>query len=145
MTVRLPDLAAAAPFYGRQAKAEDVAKIEAPLPLHCAGLDRRINQGWPTYEAAPKAHGKEDTAHIYPGVNHGCHNDTTPRYDAAAAELAWTRAVAFSNAKPAWASGTGRNGPRRRVAGPVASVNTARQSARRLPFPSAGLGYLRNV
>ena len=99
MTVRLPDLAAAAPFYGRQVKAEDVARIEAPLLLHFAGLDRRINQGWPTYEAAPKAHGKEYTAHIYPGVNHGFHNDTTPRYDAAAAELAWMRTVDFFDAK----------------------------------------------
>lgn len=99
MAVRLPDLAAAAPFYGRQAKAEDVAKIRAPLLLHYAGLDRRINQGWPAYEAALKAHGKEFTAHIYPGVNHGFHNDTTPRYDAAAAELAWTRTMDFFNAK----------------------------------------------
>ena len=99
MAVRLPDLAASAPFYGRQAKAEDVAKIEAPLLLHYAGLDRRINQGWPAYEAALKAHGKEYTAHIYPGVNHGFHNDTTPRYDAAAAELAWTRTVDFFDQK----------------------------------------------
>ncbi len=99
MAVRLPDLAAAAPFYGRQAKAGDVPKIQAPLLLHYAGLDRRINQGWPAYEAALKAHGKEYTAHIYPGVNHGFHNDTTPRHDAAAAELAWTRTVDFFNAK----------------------------------------------
>ncbi len=99
MTVRLPDLAASAPFYGRQAKAEDVPRIEAPLLLHYAGLDQRINQGWPAYETALKAHGKEYTAHIYPGVNHGFHNDTTPRHDAAAAELAWTRTVDFFNAK----------------------------------------------
>lgn len=99
MAVRLPDLAASVPFYGRQASAEDVAKIEAPLLLHYAGLDRRINQGWPEYEAALKAQGKEYTAHIYPGVNHGFHNDTTPRYDAAAAELAWARTIDFFNAK----------------------------------------------
>ncbi|MHA1153159.1 MAG: YghX family hydrolase [Alphaproteobacteria bacterium] len=99
MAVRLPDLAASAPFYGRQAKAEDVAKIQAPLLLHYAGLDQRINKGWPDYEAALKAHGKEYTAHVYPEVNHGFHNDTTPRYDAAAAELAWTRTVDFFNAK----------------------------------------------
>ena len=99
MAVRLPDLAASVPFYGSQPKAEDVAKIQAPLLLHYAGLDKRINQGWPDYEAALKAHGKEYTAHIYPGVNHGFHNDTTPRYDAAAAELAWTRSVNFFNAK----------------------------------------------
>ena len=99
MAVRLPDLAASVPFYGRQAKAEDVPKIQAPLLLHYAGLDQRINKGWPEYEAALKAHGKEYTAHIYPGVNHGFHNDTTPRYDAVAAELSWTRTIEFFDAK----------------------------------------------
>ncbi len=99
MAVRLPDLAAAAPFYGGHAKAEDVPKIQAPLLLHYAGLDKRVNRGWPEFEAALKAHGKEYTAHVYPGVNHGFHNDTTPRHDAAAAELAWTRTVDFFNAK----------------------------------------------
>ena len=99
MAVRLPGLAASVPFYGRQAKAEDVSKIQAPLLLHYAGLDQRINKGWPDYEAALKAHGKDYTAHLYPGVNHGFHNDTTPRYDAASAELAWTRTVDFFNAK----------------------------------------------
>ena len=99
MAVRLPDLAASVPFYGRQAKAEDVPKIQAPLLLHYAGLDQRINKGWPDYEVALKAHGKDYTAHLYPGVNHGFHNDTTPRYDAASAELAWSRTVEFFNAK----------------------------------------------
>jgi carboxymethylenebutenolidase len=99
MAVRLPDLAASVPFYGRQAKAEDVPKIQAPLLLHYAGLDQRVNKGWPDYEAALKAHGKDYTAHLYPGVNHGFHNDTTPRYDAASAELAWSRTVEFFNAK----------------------------------------------
>ena len=99
MAVRLPDLAASVPFYGRQAKAEDVPKIQAPLLLHYAGLDQRINKGWPEYEAALKAHGKEYTAHLYPGVNHGFHNDTTPRYDAVAAELSWTRTIEFFDAK----------------------------------------------
>ena len=99
MAVRLPDLAASVPCYGRQAKAEDVPKIQAPLLLHYAGLDQRINKGWPEYEAALKVHGKEYTAHIYPGVNHGFHNDTTPRYDAAAAELAWKRTIEFFDAK----------------------------------------------
>ena len=99
MAVRLPNLTASVPFYGRQAKAEDVPKIQAPLLLHYAGLDQRINKGWPEYEAALKAHGKEYTAHIYPGVNHGFHNDTTPRYDAAAAELAWKRTIEFFDAK----------------------------------------------
>ena len=99
MAVQYPDLAAAVPFYGRQAKAEDVAKIQAPLLLHYAGLDERINGGWPDYEAALKASGKDYTAHIYPDVNHGFHNDTTPRYDKAAAKLAWERTIAFFNEK----------------------------------------------
>lgn len=99
MAVRLPDLAAAAPFYGRQPKAAEVSKIRAPLLLHYAGLDKRINQGWPAFEAALKAQGKEHAAHIYPGVNHGFHNDTTPRYDEAAAKLAWSRTVDFFKAK----------------------------------------------
>ena len=99
LAVRLPELAAAVPFYGRQPKAADVPAIKAPLLLHYAGLDRRINAGWPAYEAALKAHGKEYTAHLYPNVNHGFHNDTTPRYDAASAELAWRRTIDFFGAK----------------------------------------------
>lgn len=95
MAVRLPGLAASVPFYGRQAATEDVPKIQAPLLLHYAGLDERINAGWPEYEAALKANGKDYTAHIYPDVNHGFHNDTTPRYDAEAATLAWDRTIAF--------------------------------------------------
>jgi carboxymethylenebutenolidase len=99
MAVRLPDLAAAVPFYGRQPTAEETAKIKAPLLLHYAGLDKRINQGWPDYEKALKAHNKEFTAHIYPEVNHGFHNDTTARYDEAAAELAWQRTIDFFKQK----------------------------------------------
>ncbi len=95
MAVRLPDLAASVPFYGRQPTAADVPKIKAPLLLHYAALDKRVNAGWPDYEAALKANGKKYTAHMYPEVNHGFHNDTTPRYDKAAAELAWSRTVAF--------------------------------------------------
>ncbi len=95
MAVRFPGLSAAAAFYGRQPSTADVARIRAPLLLHYAGLDRRINGGWPAYEAALKEHGKEYTAHVYSGVNHGFHNDTTPRYDAAAAKLAWDRTIAF--------------------------------------------------
>ncbi len=95
MAVRIPELAAAAPFYGRQPATADVARIRAPLLLHYAGLDRRINSGWPAYEAALKKHGKDYTAHVYPGVNHGFHNHTTPRYDEAAAKLAWDRTIAF--------------------------------------------------
>lgn len=93
IAVAYPELGASVPFYGRQPKAEDVAKINAPLLLHYAELDSRINEGWPDYEAALKAAGKTYEAHVYPGVNHGFHNDTTPRYDAAAAELAWSRTI----------------------------------------------------
>ena len=99
MAVRFPDLAASVPFYGRQAAAADVPKIKAPLLIHYAGLDERINAGWPDYEAALKANGKEYTAHMYPDVNHGFHNDTTPRYDKEAAELAWSRTIAFFKEK----------------------------------------------
>ncbi|WP_114196160.1 YghX family hydrolase [Edaphovirga cremea] len=91
--VAYPELAAAVPFYGRQPKSEDVPRIKAPLLLHYAALDTRINEGWPAYEAALKAAGKTYEAYIYPGVNHGFHNDTTPRYDEAAAKLAWDRTI----------------------------------------------------
>ncbi|PPC78707.1 dienelactone hydrolase [Pokkaliibacter plantistimulans] len=91
--VAYPELAAAVPFYGRQPKAEDVARIKAPLLLHYAELDTRINEGWPAYEAALKADGKVYEAYVYPKVNHGFHNDSTPRYDEAAAKLAWDRTL----------------------------------------------------
>lgn len=97
LAVAYPELSASVPFYGRQASAEDVPKIQAPLMLQYAELDTRINEGWPAYEAALKEHGKDYVAHIYPGVNHGFHNDSTPRYDEAAAELAWDRTIAFFN------------------------------------------------
>jgi carboxymethylenebutenolidase len=93
--VAYPELGAAVPFYGRQPKAEDVPRIRAPLLLHYAELDTRINEGWPAYESALKAAGKTYEAHVYPGVNHGFHNDTTPRYDEAAARLAWDRTIAW--------------------------------------------------
>lgn len=99
MAVRLPDLAAAVPFYGGQPTAEDVPKIKAPLLLHYAGLDTRVNEGWPAYEKALKENKKEFTVHMYPEVNHGFHNDSTPRFDKAAAELAWQRTVDFFKAK----------------------------------------------
>lgn len=99
MAVRIPDLAAAVPFYGGQPAAEDVPKIKAPLLLHYGELDTRVNDGWPAYEAALKENKKEYTAYMYPKTNHGFHNDTTPRYDKAAAELAWQRTVDFFNAK----------------------------------------------
>lgn len=93
--VAIPELACAVPFYGRQPPAEDVARIRAPLLIHYAELDTRINEGWPAYEAALQAAGKTYEAWIYPGVNHGFHNDSTPRYDKAAAELAWSRTLAW--------------------------------------------------
>ncbi len=99
MAVHVPDLKAAVPFYGGQAKTEDVPKIKAPLLLQYAELDKRVNAGWPVYEAALKAHKKEYTAHFYPGTNHGFHNDTTPRYDKEAATLAWKRTIAFFKEK----------------------------------------------
>jgi carboxymethylenebutenolidase len=99
MAVRIPDLAAAVPFYGGQPAAEDVPKIKAPLLIHYGELDTRVNEGWPAYEAALKANNKEYTAYMYPAANHGFHNDTTPRYDKAAAELAWKRTVDFFNQK----------------------------------------------
>lgn len=95
MAVRLPDLAAAVPFYGGQPPVEDVPKINAPLLLHYAELDTRVNEGWPAYEKALKENNKQYTAYMYPDVNHGFHNDSTPRYDKAAAELAWQRTVEF--------------------------------------------------
>ena len=89
------DLAAAVPFYGGQAPAADAVKIKAPLLLHYASLDTRINAGWPAYQEALKANRVTFTAHIYEGANHGFHNDTTPRYDEAAAKLAWKRTLEF--------------------------------------------------
>lgn len=93
---RLPDLVdAGVPYYGGPPTAEEAARIKAPLMLQFAELDTRVNEGWPGYEQALKQAGVDYTAHFYPGVNHGFHNDTTPRYDAAAAELSWQRTIAF--------------------------------------------------
>jgi carboxymethylenebutenolidase len=91
--VAYPELGAAVPFYGRQPRAEDVSRIRAPLLLHYGELDTNVNQGWPAYEAALKAAGKTYEAYIYPSANHGFHNDSTPRYDEAAAKLAWDRTI----------------------------------------------------
>ena len=91
------DLAAGVPFYGGQPAAADVAKIKAPLLIQYASLDTRINDGWPAYEAALKANNVPYTMHMYEGANHGFHNDTTPRYDEAAAKLAWQRTLEFFN------------------------------------------------
>lgn len=95
LAVRLPGLSAAVPFYGNHPAAEDAAKVKAPLLIHFAGVDERINAAWPVYEAALKAAGTRYTAHQYPGTQHGFNNDTTPRFDAAAAKLAWERTMAF--------------------------------------------------
>lgn len=93
--VAIPELACAVPFYGRQPPISDVDKIHAPLLLHYAELDKPITDGWPAYEQALKAQHKVFEAYIYPQVNHGFHNDSTPRYDRAAAELAWQRTLAW--------------------------------------------------
>jgi carboxymethylenebutenolidase len=97
LATRIPDLAAAVPFYGAQPTAEDAAKIKAPLLIHYAGNDAGIDAGWPAYETALKAAGVKYQTYIYPGVEHGFNNDTTPRYDAAAAKLAWQRTTDFFN------------------------------------------------
>jgi len=97
LATRVPDLAAAVPFYGAQPNAEDAAKIKAPLLLQYAEKDERITSGWPAYERALKAAGVKYQAYVYPGVEHGFNNDTTPRYDEAAAKLAWQRTIAFFN------------------------------------------------
>lgn len=98
MAVRIPDLGASVPFYGGQPPSTDVPAIKAPLLIHYAGLDTRVNEGWPAYEEALKANNKKYTAYVYPEVNHGFHNDTTARFDKAAAELAWTRTIDFFKA-----------------------------------------------
>jgi carboxymethylenebutenolidase len=99
MAVRISTLSASVPFYGGQPAKEDVPNIQAPLLLHYAGLDTRVNEGWPAYELALKENKKQYTVYIYPDVNHGFHNDTTPRYDKSAAELAWKRTIDFFNEK----------------------------------------------
>lgn len=95
MAVKVPGLSAAVPFYGGQPPLEMVSDIQTPLLLHFAGLDTRVNEGWPEYEAALKENNKDYEAHMYPDVNHGFHNDSTPRFDKEAAELAWTRTIDF--------------------------------------------------
>jgi carboxymethylenebutenolidase len=99
LATRIPDLAAAVPFYGNQPAADEVAAIKAPLLIHYAEKDERINAGWPAYEAALKAAGVRYQAYIYAGTQHGFNNDTTPRYDEAAARLAWRRTIDFFNAR----------------------------------------------
>ena len=97
LATQLPDLGAGVPFYGSAAPTADVPKIKAPLLIHHAEVDDRINAGWPEFEAALKAAKVSYERHLYPGTQHGFHNDTTPRYDATAAKLAWDRTVGFLN------------------------------------------------
>ncbi len=99
MAVKVTDLKAAVPFYGGQPTEEETAQIKAPLLLHYAELDKRVNAGWPAYKKALKKYNKEYSAYVYPGVNHGFHNDTTPRYYEAAATLAWKRTISFFKEK----------------------------------------------
>jgi carboxymethylenebutenolidase len=99
LATRLPDLGAAVPFYGGQAPVEDVPKIKAPLMLHYASEDQRVNAGWPAYEAALKEHKVNYQAFIYEGTQHGFHNDTTPRYNKDAAAQAWKRTIDFFKEK----------------------------------------------
>ena len=97
LATRMPDLAAGVPFYGTAPPAEEVARIKAPLVIQYAENDARVNATWPAFEAALKANNVPHTMHMYPGAQHGFNNDTTPRYDAAAAKLAWERTMAFFN------------------------------------------------
>lgn len=99
LAVRLPELTASVAFYGEQPTADETARIKATLLLHYAGLDERINAGWPAFEKALKANRINYQMFMYPNVNHGFHNDTTPRYDEAAAKLAWTRTLDFFKAR----------------------------------------------
>jgi carboxymethylenebutenolidase len=94
MAVKVPTLSAAVPYYGGQ-PTQEAEQITTPLLLHYAGLDSRVNEGWPAYEAILRKNNIENTAFIYPGVNHGFHNNTTPRYDEAAATVSWSRTIDF--------------------------------------------------
>ena len=97
LATRLPDLAAGVAFYGSAPNLEDVPKIKAPLVIQAAEVDERINAAWPAHEAALKAANVRYERHLYPGTQHGFNNDTTPRFDAAAAKLAWERTLAHFN------------------------------------------------
>jgi carboxymethylenebutenolidase len=97
LATRVPELLAGVPFYGSAPNLEDVPKIKAALMIQSAETDERINAGWPAYEAALNAAKVKFERHLYPGTQHGFNNDTTPRYDAAAAKLAWERTLAFFN------------------------------------------------
>ena len=102
LATRVPDLAAGVAFYGSAPNLEDVPKIKAALLIQSAEVDERINASWPAYEAALKAANVRYERHLYPGTQHGFNNDTTPRYDAAAAKLAWERTLAHFNKELRW-------------------------------------------
>lgn len=97
MAVQLPDLSAAVPFYGRQPEDDQATEVKAPLLLQYAGLDNRVNAGWPAYKKVLESNDIKHTAHFYDDVNHGFHNYSTPRYDKPAADLAWKRTIDFFN------------------------------------------------
>ena len=99
LATRLPGLDAGVPFYGNTPSPAEAAKVKAPLLVQQAAVDERINAAWPAYEAALKAAGVNYAVYQYPGTQHGFNNDTTPRYDAAAAKLAWERTLAFFKAR----------------------------------------------
>jgi carboxymethylenebutenolidase len=99
MAVKIPTLQAAVPYYGGQPTKEEAEKIRTPLLLHYAGLDTKVNEGWPAFEEVLNKNKVEHTAYFYEGVNHGFHNNTTPRYDEAAATLSWTRTIDFFHKK----------------------------------------------
>jgi len=99
MAVKIPTLKAAVPYYGGQPTKEEAEKITTPLLLHYAGLDTRVNEGWPAFQEVLNKNKVENTAYFYPNVNHGFHNNTTPRYDEAAAVLSWTRTIDFFKEK----------------------------------------------
>jgi carboxymethylenebutenolidase len=99
MAVKIPTLKAAVPYYGGQPTKEEAEKIKTPLLLHYAGLDTRVNDGWPAFQEVLNKNKVENTAYFYPNVNHGFHNNTTPRYDEAAAGLSWTRTIDFFKEK----------------------------------------------
>jgi carboxymethylenebutenolidase len=99
MAVKIPDLCASVPYYGGQPTAAEAEQIKTPIMAQYAGLDARVNEGWPAFEAILKKNKVEHTAYFYPGVNHGFHNNTTPRYDEAAATLSWTRTIDFFKEK----------------------------------------------
>ena len=97
LATRVPELAAGVPFYGSSPNVDDVPKIKAAMMIQSAEVDERINASWPAYEAALKAANVRYERHLYPGTQHGFNNDTTPRFDAAAAKLAWERTLAHFN------------------------------------------------